>query len=266
MDDLKFCEIDIEYRKYMQKIEKKIELSTEEKDNRKFLGIVLNVNGLDYVVPLSSPKEKHSKMKNNIDFLKIKYKDQLIGVLNFNNMFPVPKGLYTILNVNNVSDVKYRDLLKNELSWCNEIDKREKIYKNAEKIYKDITLKKEKSVFWNRSCNFSLLEEKAKEYEKELNLIKEVKEQEIPQEKPLEEVKEQEISQEKSLEEVKEQEISQEKPLEEVKEQEISQEKPLEEVKDQEILQEKPLEEAPKDDPWKKKLENDKAKGLSLGR
>ena len=61
-------------------------------------------------------------------------------------------------------------------------------------------------------------------------------------------------------------ELGQEKPLEEVKDQEIPQEKPLEEVKDQEILQEKPLEEATKDDPWKKKLENDKAKGLSLGR
>ena len=164
MKELKFCEIDIEYRKYVQNIEKKIECSTEEKDNRKFLGIILSINDLDYVVPLSSPKEKHSKMKNSIDFLKINYKDQLIGVLNFNNMFPVPKEFYSILNINDVSDTKYRDLLKNELSWCNEITKKEKIYKNAEKLHKNITLKKEKSVFWNRCCNFSLLEEKALEF------------------------------------------------------------------------------------------------------
>ena len=153
----------LEYRKYIQNIEKKIKCSTEEKDNRKFLGVVLSINGLDYVVSLSSPKEKHFKMKNSIDFLKINYKDQLIGVLNFNNMFPVPKGFYTILNINDVSDTKYRDLLKNELSWCNEITKK-KIYKNAEKLHKNITLKKEKSVFWNRCCNFSLLEEKALEF------------------------------------------------------------------------------------------------------
>ena len=139
MKDLKFCEIDIEYRKYIQEIEKKFEHSTEEKDNRKFLGIILSINDLDYVVPLSSPKEKHFKMKNSIDFLKINYKNQLIGVLNFNNMFPVPKGFYTILNINSVSDIKYRDLLQNELSWCNEITKKEKIYKNAEKLYKNIT-------------------------------------------------------------------------------------------------------------------------------
>lgn len=31
MKDLKFCEIDIEYRKYIQEIEKKFEHSTEEK-------------------------------------------------------------------------------------------------------------------------------------------------------------------------------------------------------------------------------------------
>jgi protein AbiQ len=181
MKDLKFCEIDIEYRKYIQEIEKKFEHSTEEKDNRKFLGIILSINDLDYVVPLSSPKEKHFKMKNSIDFLKINYKNQLIGVLNFNNMFPVPKGFYTILNINSVSDIKYRDLLQNELSWCNEITKKEKIYKNAEKLYKNITLKKEKSVFWSRCCDFSFLEEKSLEYvtlkeklqdNKKINMVK----------------------------------------------------------------------------------------------
>ena len=42
--------------------------------------------------------------------------------------------------------------------------------------------------------------------------------------------------------------------------------KSLKEIKDQDILSKQPFEEVPKDDPWKKKLENDKAKGLSLGR
>lgn len=48
---------------------------------------------------------------------------------------------------------------------------------------------------------------------------------------------------------------------------ELGQKKSIEEVKNQELFQEKYSEEiSKKDDPWKKKLENDKIKGLSLGK
>ena len=42
--------------------------------------------------------------------------------------------------------------------------------------------------------------------------------------------------------------------------------KSLKEIKDQEILLKQPFEEISKEDPWKRKLENDKVKGLSLGK
>ena len=219
-----------EYLDYLKSFSENVKHNKQEK--RPYVGIVLSINGHNYFAPLGSPKPKHKQMKEAVDFIKIDSGN--LGVVNLNNMIPVPCDKIKEIDFS-IYDKKYKELLKDQSVWLRENS--EKINKKAEKLYILITTK-ENTIFHNRSNDFKYLEEKAKEYEKELNLIEEAKDQEIPQEKP----------------------------LEEVKEQEISQEKPLEEVKDQEILQEKPLEEAPKDDPWKKKLENDKAKGLSLGR
>lgn len=61
----------------------------EEKDRRPFVGIIIVCNNKKYCIPLSSPKQKHNKMKNDVDFTKIYDGDKLIGVLNFNNMIPI---------------------------------------------------------------------------------------------------------------------------------------------------------------------------------
>ena len=217
---LSFYTVAKEYLRYLKKFENKIMDNEGIKEKRPYLGVLFEIEGKKYIAPLTSPKPKHLKMKNSLDFFKIK--EGKCGAINLNNMFPVIENVIQIKDVNLEKDIKYKELLKEQLTWCNIEENKEKICIKAEKLYNEILNKKEESKFWERCCNFSILEEKSKEYEKELNLI------------------------------------------EEVKDQEILQEKPLEEVKDQEILQEKPLEKA-SDDPWKKKLENDKTKGLSLG-
>ena len=114
MERLRFYEVDFEYIEYIQKFEKKIMDSINSKSNRKFIGIVLKIDNLDYIVPLTSPKEKHKKMKNNIDFLKMD--NGLLGAINFNNMFPVPKELYFEKDINLEADIKYKNLLINQIS------------------------------------------------------------------------------------------------------------------------------------------------------
>ena len=42
---------------------------------------------MKYFAPLSSPKEKHSRLKNTLDLLKID--GGKFGVINFNNMIRV---------------------------------------------------------------------------------------------------------------------------------------------------------------------------------
>ena len=63
--------VDINYYNYMDYFEPKIPYVKNEKQNRPFIGIVLNVNGKNFFAPLTSPKNKHLIMKNMQDFLKI---------------------------------------------------------------------------------------------------------------------------------------------------------------------------------------------------
>ena len=164
MERLKFYEVDLDYLEYIKAFELKILDSSDSKSSRKFIGIVLRIDNLDYIVPLTSPKEKHKKMKNNIDFIKID--KGVLGAINFNNMFPVPEESCFEKDISLEEDYKYKNLLINQISWCNENTNKEKIYRTAERLYKEITLKKENSRFWKRCCNFSLLEKVAKEYKK----------------------------------------------------------------------------------------------------
>lgn len=52
-----------------------------------------------YCIPLSSPKEKHKAIRNDIDFMKIYDGDKMVGVLNFNNMIPINERYAKILDL-----------------------------------------------------------------------------------------------------------------------------------------------------------------------
>ena len=81
-----------------------------QENERKYIGIILTVNGLDYFSPLSSFKEKHKKMKNNMDFLKVGN----YAVINLNNMFPVPKSQCLYVDISKESNPSYKALLSAE--------------------------------------------------------------------------------------------------------------------------------------------------------
>ena len=76
---------------------------------------------MKYFAPLSSPKQKHLKMKNDIDFYKLS--NGKLGAINFNNMIPVPDGSYTLIGTKTQSltyqEQKYKALLRNQLRWLN---------------------------------------------------------------------------------------------------------------------------------------------------
>ena len=78
-----------------------------------------------YCVSLSKPKKKHEKMRDKIDFKKIVYHGELIGVLNFNLMIPVEDVLIQKIDTqirkhDNADTRKKKELLIKELEWCNE--------------------------------------------------------------------------------------------------------------------------------------------------
>lgn len=133
------------------------------KDKRPFVGIVVICEDKYYCVPLSSPKPKHLNMKNNLDFYRIlNNKGKLIGVLNFNNMLPIHSSLISRININiqpddSSADRAYKNLLRNQLYWCNK--NKDIIVAKANKLYHIITQTPEKSrSLTRRCCDFKKLE------------------------------------------------------------------------------------------------------------
>lgn len=102
---------------------------SDQENERKYIGITLVVNGMNYFAPLSSFKEKHRKMKNNIDFLKVGN----YAVINLNNMFPVPLSLCKYVDISKEKDPAYRNLLSSEYRIISSMQR--KILRNAKSIY-----------------------------------------------------------------------------------------------------------------------------------
>lgn len=101
-------------------------------------------------------------MKNNIDFIKInKGRD---GVINLNNMIPIPNEQYYEINVKEeiCKDKKYGLILKYQIKWCNE--NKEQIFNNAKKLYNLIKNNKANLNLKKRCCDFKILEKELNQF------------------------------------------------------------------------------------------------------
>ena len=157
-EKLYFYEVSDEFIEYLSQYDKKIMYSKVEtrKFKRKYIGILLRVNDLNYIAPLSSFKEKHNGMKDGIDFIKIGNK----SVINLNNMFPVLLEEITKVIIEEERDVNYKQLLRDEYNIC--IPKFKKILRNARVLYNQVV--KYKMPIRKRCCDFRKLELKCVEY------------------------------------------------------------------------------------------------------
>lgn len=122
-----------------------------QQNERMYIGIILKINGMDYFAPLSSFKEKHRRMTESLDFIKVKN----YAVINLNNMFPVPEGNYTYVDISKEHNPKYQSLLLAEYRYIKSIQ--EKIRKNAATLYQ-LKTKGEISALTKRCNDFLKLE------------------------------------------------------------------------------------------------------------
>lgn len=131
MENIRFYEIKRDYVDYLSSAEPRLFHNSQQgqANERKYIGIILQVNGIDYFAPLSSFKPKHKSMKNSLDFIKV----QNYAVINLNCMFPVPPGERTYVDFALVSDPKYKALLLAEYRFIKSIQA--KILKNAAALY-----------------------------------------------------------------------------------------------------------------------------------
>ena len=132
-------------------------MTYSDKYKPKFLcGIVLQVNDVDYYVPVTSYKQQKPD-----NFLIVADNGHIVSSLRFNYMFPVPKEMVTVRIIADEPDLAYRALLAQELRYC--IKNQETIQRLAERTYKRVLLGKDLGLVEN-SCDFLYLEKKCLEY------------------------------------------------------------------------------------------------------
>lgn len=146
---MQLYEVTVDYVKYLRKFEpKKILSNADDKNKRKFLGVITQKNGYNYVIPLSSPKylkdykiKEYSGAALPSDFSFVSYKDKIellkdttvpvvymyekdskggidfFGKLQCNNMIPVPNSELVSFDINSVSDIAYKTLLQKQVQY-----------------------------------------------------------------------------------------------------------------------------------------------------
>lgn len=152
---LSLYKIEPDYLRFLHKIDSRISVKY---NNRPFVGIITMINGINYVLPLTSQtteeRKKEGKKKRLAlitTFVRDSSKKEIANILH-NNMFPVKDGVYTALQVNAVTDT-YES---NEIRFIRK--NAESIIKKAQKVYMDRTTK-DYPLLNKVCCDFKKLEE-----------------------------------------------------------------------------------------------------------
>ncbi len=135
-----FVAITDKYISYLQKGEPHVMSNkvNERTYHRKYIGILEELNGFKYFVPLSSPKQrdytKTGKVrKDSLATIYIKDSKNLFATLRFNNMIPVPSSEIIDFDLNDEGDLRYKLIVLNELYFIRQNS--EKIEKTAHNLY-----------------------------------------------------------------------------------------------------------------------------------
>ena len=171
MEKLHWYIVDKKYIEYLKNFDDKIQNVDYKLNLKPFIGIVIKINNFDYYVPISSPKPKHYKMKDGIDFIRVKHQNRILGVLNLNNMIPILDKYVTILKYKEIEKYRffkseeqknlYISLLNIELKCINL--KYEEIKRKAMKLYLE-RLNNKNSRISQRCCDFKFLESKLNQF------------------------------------------------------------------------------------------------------
>ncbi|MCM1416851.1 MAG: type III toxin-antitoxin system ToxN/AbiQ family toxin [bacterium] len=149
MNELKLYEIADKYISYISTVEKNV-FSAKENDRkhtRKYLGVVYTINGYNYYIPLSSPKNTDYQIENGIrkirrsiiPIIRITAQSssgerELKGTLKLNNMIPVPASELTLYDIESEPDLLYKSLIHKEMIFIRK--KQKTIVQNAQILYK----------------------------------------------------------------------------------------------------------------------------------
>lgn len=201
-DKVQFVYVDIAYLKKMNEIDSEIfyDEKNENYAQKPHLGILINHENREYVIPLTSAKNKHRtwadvtsdwyRIYEIIDVTKVyispddvivdiknqeilrtiskdmqnNYKQRIISVLDIRKMFPVRKEVYTKINFNIGNAVSKQEKQKHALMMKEYLflnERKDKIAEKAGKIYNKQIAKGKVLPY---CCDYRKLEKAADEY------------------------------------------------------------------------------------------------------
>ena len=107
--------------------------------HRKYIGLVTELGGHKYFVPMSSPKdadylENGDIKKDSLIKIYMKSAKVLYGTIRFNYMIPVPASELQEFTINDEGDFKYKILMQSEYFFIN--SNRDRIEKSAVRLYR----------------------------------------------------------------------------------------------------------------------------------
>ena len=144
---LRLYKINADYLRFLRKIDYRISIKY---NNRPFVGIVTMINGIKYVLPLTSrtteERKKEGKNKRSAmvtTFIKDSSDVEIANIL-YNNMLPVKDGVYTAIKIEATVDT-YES---NEIRYIRK--HADTIIKKAQRVYIDRTTKN--NAFFNKVC------------------------------------------------------------------------------------------------------------------
>ncbi|MBP3501973.1 MAG: type III toxin-antitoxin system ToxN/AbiQ family toxin [Clostridia bacterium] len=164
-----YCVSD-KYIKYLMQFDNRIYDNKEDLRTykRKYVGIVLTINGFNYYIPMSSPKksdyidyEKKIIRNDTKTIIRIHNGGRLYGTLRISNMIPVPITELEPYILSDEKDLKYKQVILGELRYIN--NNSDKIVKYAKIVYNQ----KVKNIdvgYIKNTVDFKLLEEKLNEW------------------------------------------------------------------------------------------------------
>lgn len=160
MEKLKIYRVADQYIRFLRSRDDRVQYNKDVR--RPYIGIVFRFGGMNYFVPMESPKPNHAKIKPGKHIIKLD--GGRYGLLGFNNMIPVHKDALIDFDIATEPDEKYRELLKRQAAICNKM--KADILDHAQATYFDVTQKSNKFLV-SISCDFKKLEAACKSYKKD---------------------------------------------------------------------------------------------------
>lgn len=145
---------------------------------RKYIGIVMEIEGFHYYIPMSSPKDTDYQIagmekvikKSIVPIMRIVVKNakgqkELKGTIRISHMIPVPESELLLYDLENESDTEYRDLVQNEIIFIRR--NKDKIASNARLLYKQKAEKDTTAGYVKSALDYKALEKLCASYQKE---------------------------------------------------------------------------------------------------